>query len=901
MALIKTLKFLNGLATEVNANTDSIAALTFVVGGTSGTALIKASLDTLIGGSSSDASSLHSHDSRYYTKSQFLSASAGAGSAASPIKLDSRGKLDVSLYQQTDITHGNLSGLSADDHPQYYNQTRGDARYFTKANHIGVSVGVGSAGLPIITDATGKIDSSFINSSSSNHEQLSGLLGGASNDHFHFTQSQHDTLVNAGDATTLHQHDSRYYTKTQVDTSLALKADLTVVIKKDGTVAFTGNQSMGGNKLTSMADGSAASDAATVGQYQVAVALKVSKSGDTMSGTLSMGSNAITNLTDPVNPQDAATKNYVDAARAGLNTKAPVKVATTANIAALTGLLTIDGITVSAGDRVLIKDQSAQSQNGIYVAAAGAWSRATDMSSSIKEGDYVFVDLGTTWARSSWVVTSPDPMTVGTTAVVWTRYNAAGQLIAGTGIAIVGDTISAQLGAGIGELPTGEIAVDLYVNSGLDLVDPTTGLSSTADTSQLTLKLNGSTLSKGATGVKVAPAGITSTELATSVAGAGLTGGAGTALSVVLGKGHQLIANAVSIKVSDFAGAGLVDDGSNNLKLAATVAGSGLTYTAGVLSVNTDGTSIDILSGNIEIKPSGVSNAKIAALAVNAPKIDFGTGTNQVAATQIPLLDTANHFVTKNVEAALSELSDNNYVQSFVSGEAFGIGDLLATRRDSGNSLKVYKASAAQADNVAAGILLLGDVLFTALNDATRSGNDITVRFLNPGAASSALSVTAVARDITVSLATNGASAIISTASDIVNAINTTPATNALVLASTSNGANVQTAQAKTNLSGGVDYNDNGRWKVIGVAMDAAASAGVTVRAKKSGKITCNFVVTPVASDLGKSVYLSINRGNAQVYFSPVNSNEGIVYLGELVSLTELEFARHGVLRGVNG
>lgn len=125
---------------------------------------------------------------------------------------------------------------------------------------------------------------------------------------------------------------------------------------------------------------------------------------------------------------DAYTKTEVDSLVTGLQFKAAARVATTANIATLSGLLTVDGVTVVAGDRVLVKDQSTASQNGIYVAASGAWTRATDADSTtpnseIKTGMFVYVTNGTENANSGWVVSTTGTITVGTTAISFAQFN----------------------------------------------------------------------------------------------------------------------------------------------------------------------------------------------------------------------------------------------------------------------------------------------------------------------------------------------------------------------------------------------------------------------------------------------------------------------------------------------
>ncbi len=151
----------------------------------------------------------------------------------------------------------------------------------------------------------------------------------------------------------------------------------------------------------------------------------------------------ITGLADPVSAQDAATKAYVDSTAQGLDTKASCVVASTVNIATLSGLLTIDGVTVASGDRVLVKNQTAQADNGIYVASATAWSRSSDMNLWAEfPSAYTFIEQGTTQADTGWVCTSNQGGTLGTTAVTWVQFSGAGSYTAGTGLTLTGTTFS---------------------------------------------------------------------------------------------------------------------------------------------------------------------------------------------------------------------------------------------------------------------------------------------------------------------------------------------------------------------------------------------------------------------------------------------------------------------------
>jgi hypothetical protein len=163
-----------------------------------------------------------------------------------------------------------------------------------------------------------------------------------------------------------------------------------------------------------------------------------------------MANRKLTGLAEPTASQDAATKNYVDLAVQGLAPKASVRAASTANIATLSGPMTLDGVALVAGNRVLVKDQATASQNGIYVVAAGAWARSAD---SDVWGEfvsaYVFVESGTVNADMGYLATVDPGGTLGTTAVTFVQFTGAGQILAGTGLTKSGNTLDVGAGTGI--------------------------------------------------------------------------------------------------------------------------------------------------------------------------------------------------------------------------------------------------------------------------------------------------------------------------------------------------------------------------------------------------------------------------------------------------------------------
>jgi hypothetical protein len=153
--------------------------------------------------------------------------------------------------------------------------------------------------------------------------------------------------------------------------------------------------------------------------------------------SVAMNNQLLTGLADPVSDQDAVNKRYADALVNGLDVKQSVRVSTTANIT-LSGTQTIDGIALVADDRVLVKDQTDATENGIYVVAAGAWSRSEDAnntpSGEVTSGMYTFTEEGSSNADAGFVLQTANPITLDTTSLSFVQFSGAGQIDAGAGL-----------------------------------------------------------------------------------------------------------------------------------------------------------------------------------------------------------------------------------------------------------------------------------------------------------------------------------------------------------------------------------------------------------------------------------------------------------------------------------
>ena len=187
-------------------------------------------------------------------------------------------------------------------------------------------------------------------------------------------------------------------------------------------------------------------------------------------GSVSLNSQTITNLADPVNASDAASKSFVEATAQGLDVKDSCVAATTANITISTALNngdSLDGVTLSTKDRVLVKNQSTASENGIYVVGSSP-ARADDLAAGADAaGFFTFVEQGTVNADNGFVCTSnKGSAVVGTNNLTIAQFSGAGQVTAGDGLDKSGNTLSLDLKSNGGlVIESTEVAVDLAASS----------------------------------------------------------------------------------------------------------------------------------------------------------------------------------------------------------------------------------------------------------------------------------------------------------------------------------------------------------------------------------------------------------------------------------------------------
>ena len=524
-----------GIQRSIDLASNTLVVNDIKIGGASGTTLTESILQTLTDGS--DAASLHNHDTQYYTQSQIASTADGSAGASlvgvdqTPAFTNISGADVQAMLESIDSALGSAAGSTFED-DNFRIQNSGDLTKQIQFDAANITTG----NTRVITMPDAAVDLGDIATNTSDISTNTGNIA-----------------TNAADILLR-----------------ALDAD---VIKKDGSVAFTGEQSMGSNKLT--------------------------------------------NLAAPTNDNDAARLIDVQNAQAGVKVKTPVQLASDSNISDLaTGApANVDGEGVQLNDRILVTGQTDTTENGIYVVdtvgsgSDGQWSRATDFdgtpSSEVTLGATVFVNSGTSYANTNFILNdsdSPnDEIDVGTETQLWVIFSRAENINAGDGLDKSGLDLSVN-------------ATDL-AGSGLE--------------------------NDGSNNIRIAAA----------AAGDGLTGGAGSALSVQAdstgGAGLATVinvsSNGLALQVDsayfDDAGAGgglrIVEEAISNSEIAAAAGievsklaaltannvvatdGSGFLTDTGVspseLTTLTDGSNADSLHTHAQIKKTFVAGEAFAA------------------------------------------------------------------------------------------------------------------------------------------------------------------------------------------------------------------------------------------------------------------------------------------------
>ena len=238
-------------------------------------------------------------------------------------------------------------------------------------------------------------------------------------------------------------------------------------------------------------------------------------------GTVSMNGQRMISLGTPSTGTDATTKDYVDNLSAGISYKDAVRAATTTNIT-LSGTQTIDGVVIDPNDRVLVKDQSTGSQNGIYLCAAGAWTRTTDADAlGDLDGAFVVSMEGTANGDKAWICSTNPPITPGTTATTWAYYGSGTSYTAGAGLTLTGSTFDvvgdASITVAADSISRAALTGNVTASAGSNATTIANGVVSNA----MLATMAANTVKMNNTGGVAAPTDVTVTALKTALATVG--------------------------------------------------------------------------------------------------------------------------------------------------------------------------------------------------------------------------------------------------------------------------------------------------------------------------------------------------------------------------------------------
>lgn len=398
----------------------------------------------------------------------------------------------------------------------------------------------------------------------------------------------------------------------------------------------------------------------------------------------------------PSGDSDVATKQYVDSKIVGLSWKEAVRAATTTNIT-LSGTQTVDGVSLSVGDRVLVYFQTDKTENGVYVVASGSWSRSADMDQgSDFVGAAMFVLEGTTNDNLGFVCANDTAPTLGTDDIAFTQFNGAANITAGDGLDKTGNVLSVNVGSGLeisadavqvaaagitDAMLAGSISNAKLSNSTISGVSLGGNLSALSNgngiatlsyngsgSASVSLQLDGGTLSVSASGVKIATGGVDSLQLADGAVGEQKIANA----AVTSTKIQDSAVTAAKIGTSAVTTAKINDGAVSSAKIATgavlsdKIASGAVTRTAlnsnvvnpsGALAldgtdndllVQTDKSTIDInVSNELYVLAGGITSTELASGAVTSAKIGDGeVGNSKIVDNAITAAKVQNGTLT---------------------------------------------------------------------------------------------------------------------------------------------------------------------------------------------------------------------------------------------------------------
>lgn len=441
----------------------------------------------------------------------------------------------------------------------------------------------------------------------------------------------------------------------------------------------------------------------------------------TPSANIPFGGFKITNLGTPTTGTDATNKNYVDALVSGLEWKAAAQAATTANGTLATAFVAgtvIDGYTLVLGDRLLIKDQTVPTQNGIYIVTAGTPTRSTDAATTAELNNAtLFIINGTVNGDTGWTQTTPNPV-VGTDPIVFQQFTGAGTYVAGTGLSLTGNTFSVNLGAGIVSLPSNEVGIDLFDASTGALILTDNGTSRATDSaSQLYLLLKAAGgLVQDVNGLYIPTAGVTNAMLVNSTIPVDVDGVGTTTMTLgttfnYFGTANRITTTAAANTVTFDIDSGYVGQSSittlgtvttgtwNATTVAANHGGTGFSsYTVGDLlyadSTSTLAALADVavgnvlLSGGVATAPSWGKVSLTAAVSGILPAANGGTGVaNSNTITLGGNINTAGALTTTGANALTIATTGTTSVTMPTSGT------LISTATIASNAVTTFQTS----------------------------------------------------------------------------------------------------------------------------------------------------------------------------------------------------------------